>query len=246
MKPYLQTPIQDCGEPLIPIPSDQVALIQPHPYVALGAPYGNKSPYFLRSGVVERLLQAQNLLQQQQPGWHIQVFDAYRPIAVQHFMVAHAYGELLQQKGLDDETLTDTERQSFLDEVYQFWAMPSTDPATPPPHSTGAALDVTLVDAEGHPMAMGSPIDELSPRSYPNYFAPGSSHRPVSDLTPPEECDRFHHNRQCLYAVMHQVGFQRHPNEWWHFSFGDQMWAWLASGHSAGKERRAIARYGGI
>ncbi|WP_413325826.1 M15 family metallopeptidase [Synechococcus sp. MIT S9503] len=25
---------------------------------------------------------------------------------------------------------------------------------------------------------------------------------------------------------MTEAGFARHPNEWWHFSHGDQLWAW--------------------
>jgi D-alanyl-D-alanine dipeptidase len=25
---------------------------------------------------------------------------------------------------------------------------------------------------------------------------------------------------------MTQAGFERHPQEWWHFSLGDQLWAW--------------------
>ncbi|MFM7652374.1 MAG: D-alanyl-D-alanine dipeptidase, partial [Vulcanococcus sp.] len=24
------------------------------------------------------------------------------------------------------------------------------------------------------------------------------------------------------------AGFEQHPNEWWHFSYGDQLWAWRA------------------
>jgi D-alanyl-D-alanine dipeptidase len=26
---------------------------------------------------------------------------------------------------------------------------------------------------------------------------------------------------------MVSAGFQQHPNEWWHFSYGDQMWCYL-------------------
>ena len=28
-----------------------------------------------------------------------------------------------------------------------------------------------------------------------------------------------------LYWLMMDAGFANHPNEWWHYSFGDQMWA---------------------
>ena len=27
---------------------------------------------------------------------------------------------------------------------------------------------------------------------------------------------------------MKQAGFVQHPNEWWHFSFGDQLWSWFS------------------
>lgn len=227
MKPYQQIPIADCGDRLVPIPADAVAFVDPHPYVQLGAPYGDKSPYFLRQGVLDRLLKAQTELQQVHPGWQIQIFDAYRPVAVQQFMVNHAYAEVKQEKGLGDRPLTPDQQEALLQEVYQFWAAPSNNPATPPPHSTGAALDVTLVDEQGQSVDMGSPIDELSLRSYPDYFAPQSPLRPVTDQTPESECDRAHAHRQLLLQVMSAAGFQRHPNEWWHFSYGDQYWVWL-------------------
>ncbi|MCZ0900835.1 D-alanyl-D-alanine dipeptidase, partial [Microcoleus sp. HI-ES] len=37
-------------------------------------------------------------------------------------------------------------------------------------------------------------------------------------------------------------GFQQHPNEWWHFCLGDQMWAWLTNQNNSGSQ--LIARYG--
>ena len=32
--------------------------------------------------------------------------------------------------------------------------------------------------------------------------------------------------RDLLANVMRKAGFVRHPHEWWHFSYGDQLWAW--------------------
>ncbi|MFM7427018.1 MAG: M15 family metallopeptidase [Elainella sp.] len=216
MKPYQQVPIQDCGEPLLPIPAALFARTEPHPYVQLAAPYADKSPYYLRQGVLERLIQAQQLLQRQRPGWQIQIFDAYRPIPVQQFMVDYSLQRLLQAVGLTLKTANQLQKQQALEQVQQFWAVPSLDPATPPPHSTGAALDVTLVDAAG-PVEMGSPIDEMSPRSFPNHFATATT----------ETGQTAHQNRMLLHEVMTQVGFEQHPQEWWHFSYGDQLWAWL-------------------
>lgn len=214
MKPYQKIPIVECKEPLVPIPLKQFAVESPHPYEKLGAPYGDTSPYYLRQSVLTALIAAQTELQKRHPGWRIQIFDAYRPIAVQQFMVDHTFAEVIQSRNLNPATLSDDQIEAIWQEVYKLWAVPSPNPMTPPPHSTGAAVDITLVDATGQTLDMGSPIDELSPRSHPDYFSDRS------ELP-------YHARRQLLRDVMYSAGFRRHPGEWWHFCLGDQMWVWL-------------------
>jgi D-alanyl-D-alanine dipeptidase len=36
----------------------------------------------------------------------------------------------------------------------------------------------------------------------------------------------WHRRRLALTEAMQTAGFAQHPNEWWHFSWGDQLWAW--------------------
>jgi zinc D-Ala-D-Ala dipeptidase len=228
MKPYQKIPIVECGEPLVSIPLEQFAVESPHPYEKLGAPYGNTSPYHLRESVIAALIAAQTKLQQRRPNW---IFDAYRPIAVQQFMVDHTFAQVIQAEKLNPETLSDDQRDAIWQEVYKLWAVPSLNPMTPPPHSTGAAVDLTLVDATGQTVDMGSAIDELSPRSHPDYYA-----------NQPEK--PYHEHRQLLRDVMYSAGFCRHPNEWWHFSLGDQMWAWLC--YQDNPATSVTARYGGV
>jgi D-alanyl-D-alanine dipeptidase len=234
MKPYQWVPIQECGEPLVPIPTDHFSVVSPHPYQKLGAPYGGTSPFFVRQGVLERLVLAQGHVQAAHPGWGLLLFDAYRPLSVQQFMVDYTLAEILQEQGISLETLSEAQHQQWLARVYEFWAEPDYDPAKPPPHSTGGALDLTLVDASGEAVDMGSPIDELSPRSYPDHYA----HSP----DPLEQ--GFHRHRAVLNEAMTRAGFRQHPGEWWHFCYGDQMWAWL--GNQVDPEFPAIARYGRV
>ncbi|NER78851.1 MAG: D-alanyl-D-alanine dipeptidase [Leptolyngbya sp. SIO1D8] len=233
LKPYQHIPIHECGEPLTPLPLESVSVVTPHPYQLLGAPYGDRSPYWLRKSVTESLLQAQKTLQSKQPGWQLQIFDAYRPIPVQQFMVDYTARHLAQQQGQDFNQLSEPAQQSILAEVYQFWAAPSHNPNTPPPHSTGAAVDLTVVDEKGQPVDMGSPIDEVSPRSHPDYF------QNSLDL----KSQKFHHHRCQLCRVLVAAGFKQHPNEWWHFSQGDQLWAWLSKDE---KGQAPVARYGRV
>jgi zinc D-Ala-D-Ala dipeptidase len=224
MKPYQKVTILECQEPLVEIPRSLFSFVEPHPYAKLGAPYSEKSPFFLRQGVCDRLIQAQSTLEDRHPGWQIQIFDAYRPVAVQQFMVDYTFQEVVQARGLSPEL----QREEILQEVYQFWAVPNPDPAMPPPHSTGAAIDITLISPDGV-VDMGSPIDEISPRSLPNHFA--------ESYDPREQ--RYHQNRYLLAEVMSSAGFKRHWNEWWHFSYGDQIWAWLTD-----PEYSVTAQYG--
>ena len=234
MRPYHKIPIVESNEPLIEIPLEKFALESPHPYRKLGAPYGEYSPYYLRQSVVERLITAQNYLGQLLPEWRIQIFDAYRPVAVQEFMVNYSFNQALQEKRLKEIQISNTQYQEVWEEVYKIWAKPSLDKNTPPPHSTGAAVDVTLVDEHGKIINMGSPIDELSHRSLPNYYA----------LDDDSKSRYYHANRKLLHSVMEKAGFCRNPREWWHFSFGDQMWAWLNNQVNSGKN--FIACYGRV
>lgn len=216
MKPYQSIPIQDCGDPLIPIPLEEFSVETPHPYQKLGAFYGEKSPYYLRAQVVDALKQAQNHLQQEHPGWKIHIFDAYRPVAVQQFMVDYTFESLLQEKSLTLDALSPTEKDNLWQQVYQIWAIPSDNLTTPPPHSTGGAVDITLIDDQGRLLDMGGMIDELSERSQPNYYV---NHKDTIGRD-------YHQRRELLNKIMTTAGFLRHPGEWWHFSLGDQMWAW--------------------
>jgi D-alanyl-D-alanine dipeptidase len=243
MKPYQQVPVVECGEPLVTIQLEQFAVVFPHPYQQLGAPYGERSPYHLRQSVLDNLIKAQTNLQQCCPGWRIQIFDAYRPVLVQQFMVDHVYAEIIQCQGLNSKNLTESQHHAILQQVYQLWAIPSLDPKTPPPHSTGGAIDVTLVDDAGQTVFMGSPIDELSPRSHPDYFA-AIANDPTLGSAEREQAYLADRNRQLLKRIMCAAGFQRHPGEWWHFCLGDQMWAWLTQQQMP--ENAVVACYGRI
>jgi zinc D-Ala-D-Ala dipeptidase len=217
MRPYHQIPIIECGEPLVEIPLELFAVESPHPYEKLGAPYGEHSPYFLRESLISNLIEAQSYLQSIYPNWRIQIFDAYRPVAVQQFMVDYSFAQALAERRLIEAELSPYLRQELWEAVYEIWALPSLDEKTPPPHSTGAAVDVTLVDNNGRVVDMGSPIDEMSKRSLPDYFANNSE----------LEAQQYHAHRQLLHNVMLKAGFQRNPREWWHFSLRDQMYCWL-------------------
>lgn len=223
LRPWSPIPIVDGGEPLRPIPPRLHCLV-PHPYASLGAPYGTGvCPFRLRQGVIERLLVAQGRLQETEPSWRLAIFDAWRPVAVQRFMVSHATAAACRERGLDPEGSGPAWEQ-VQREVAQFWAPPSENPATPPPHSTGAAVDLTLARAGGAPLDMGGEIDAIGAISHPHHHAEAAA------ADPSGEAACWHGRRLLLAEVMGGAGFAQHPGEWWHFSYGDQLWAWR-TGH---------------
>ena len=214
MRPWSPIPIEECGEPMQALPP-ALLRIEPHPYMALGAPYGaSGNPFQLRLGVVQRLLDAQQQLVEHDPSLRLSIFDAWRPIAVQAFMVDHSIAELCRERGV--EVRSGDAFDQVVADVGRFWAAPSRDPATPPPHSTGAAVDLTLSSSDGTPLAMGGEIDAIGAVSEPQHYAARED----------SEARCWHQRRQLLADVMEASGFAQHPNEWWHYSFGDQLWAW--------------------
>lgn len=218
-RPWSKVPISDRGEPLLPLPP-QLHRLEPHPYLALGAPYGaGLSPFRLRRHVVDRLLGAQAELQRQEPQWRLAIFDGWRPVGVQAFMVDHAFKNECVLRGLDPGG-DPIALAGVYEAVARFWAPPSENPLTPPPHSTGAAVDLTLADTHGAPLAMGGEIDDIGAISEPDYYSAQSVEEPGSRE------GQWHRNRQLLAYVMAAAGFAQHPHEWWHFSYGDQLWAW--------------------
>ncbi len=225
-RPWNDLPIIDCGESLEELPNS-IFCIKPHPYVALGAPYGDGlNPFRLRIGVIDRLEKSQEFLRTEYPNLRLAIFDAWRPVDVQAFMVDYTISEQCQVKGLDIHRCKDSLAiKEVIDNVYRFWAPPSSDPKTPPPHSTGAAIDLTLADDEGNLLDMGGEIDVIGEISEPNYYLDISKTCPESAL--------LHFRRNMLAKVMKKSGFCQHPNEWWHFSYGDQLWAWKSKRDSA-------------
>lgn len=76
------------------------------------------------------------------------------------------------------------------------------DPRRGSPHSRGAAIDLTLVDADGQELDMGTGFDAFTPRSHHgNTEIPAAAQR----------------NRMLLLGVMTAAGWDFYRNEWWHY-----------------------------
>ena len=228
MKIWNKIPIKESGDKLIDIPS-YFKFIDPHPYFYLGAPYKNKNSIWkLREDVVKRLIKVNDYLSSKNNNFYLLLYDSWRPLEVQEFMFKRAFNLECQKLNIDASS---SNMQSFpliIQKVEKFWAYPSFDEKSPPPHSTGGALDVSLADKYGNLVEMGSDIDQMDDSSKPDFYKNIDK----------EEAIIWNSRRNLLKEIMSKFGFAQHPNEWWHFSYGDQLWAW--------KNKKANALYGKI
>ena len=224
LRPWNNIKINECNEPLVSIP-ESIFRLTPHPYMSLGAPYlTGVDPWVLRPSVLKRLIRAQQYLSDISPHLQLALFDAWRPISVQKFMFNYTIQETCKSKGIDINDLSaNGDINDVIEEVGRFWAKPSSNPLTPPPHSTGAAIDLTLADMTGNPLDLGGEIDFIGAESSPDFYKEDNLGIPCS------KHQVFHNRRSLLFSVMDQAGFVQHPNEWWHFSYGDQLWSWSSN-----------------
>ncbi len=107
----------------------------------------------------------------------LKIFDAFRPSEAQWAMWTH------------------TPDPNFL-----------ADPRRGSPHSRGVAVDLTLTDAGGRELEMGTAFDTFSPRSH---------HGNTGVSTEAQK------NRHLLLGLMTAAGWDFYRNEWWHYQMFD-------------------------
>ncbi len=195
--------IRDNGERLLPM-SLAPAPIRVFPaYARLGIP-GALDECFVREGVYRALVAAARRLPS---GLGLIVLDGWRPWRVQQYLF-----ETLQLAIRD--RFPDLDEKALLLRTREFVSLPSQDAAAPSPHLTGGAVDVTLCDADGVTLDMGTLFDEAIPASHTAYLERSLEHHSL---------DARDH-RRLLYHIMTEQGFTNLPSEWWHFDRGDQLW----------------------
>ncbi|RJQ58042.1 MAG: peptidase M15 [Stygiobacter sp.] len=131
---------------------------------------------FLRKVAAEHLAQANEFLKKNH-NVRIKIFDGFRPLFVQKIMW-----------------------QILPDDRYV------ADPAKGSRHNRGAAVDITLIDAEGNELDMGTPYDDFTERA---------------SFASKDVSEKAYLNRKLLRETMIQFGFDPMETEWWHFDFKD-------------------------
>src|SRR5207302_4492565 len=123
--------------------------------------------FWVRRSVAQMLAVAQRRLP---AGLHLELLEGYRPLRIQRRLFAAAYRHLRSRH----PRWTPAQLREAANVLVA-------DPSiAPPPHSTGGAVDVMLVDAHGQRLDMTSPLpcsEASAPTACPGVGAEARAHR---------------------------------------------------------------------
>lgn len=186
-------PIEENGEPLVDFEKAGLHFAKQHPVFPF------PRVHLLRQSVVERLLEAQKRLP---PNWTLVLVEGFRPLEVQRMQ--HA-----ANRARFEALFPDMSKDQLTALLEDFSAPPDVE-AVPPPHSTGGALDLHVLDETGEEIDLISPFT-METTEVAAWDAPVSA--------------TARRNRETLKAALESAGITNYPGEFWHWSYGDQGWA---------------------
>ena len=140
---------------------------------------------YLHPDAMESLSKAQQLLKEQHPGYSLIVYDAARPMSVQEKMWDVVKGT----------------------PKYIYVSNPSRGGGL---HNYGLAVDISILDEQGIPLSMGTPVDYLGKEAHITEEAQLVKSGKITE--------QERENRLLLRRIMKDAGFHSLPSEWWHFN----------------------------
>lgn len=155
---------------------------------------------FLRREVAGKLMRTQKSLRI----YKFKIWDGFRPRIVQNNIYQKFWKELKKQHPEWGAEQLGLEVGKFVTEAR--------DPLRIPPHATGGAVDLTLVDLSGKEIDMGTEFDHFGPKAAPFYFDE-------------QDDKKIAQNRRILREAMQKENFRFDKDEWWHYDYGNQLWA---------------------
>lgn len=138
-----------------------------------------------------------------------------RPKAARQVVAIH---QQLQQKGYGLKLLDCYRPRPIQQKLWD--KVPNPSYVTPPKkgsmHNRGRAVDLTLTDATGRELDMGTPFDFFGPRAHHTYT---------------QLPDSIMQRRLLLKGIMEENGFRSIRTEWWHYYFAEpgyslEDWLW--------------------
>ena len=197
-------------DPLVKISSSEKIIVEPcwtiegdwegKRYADYIAEHPEYDGVYVRSELAARLQTAANALDEK---YQLVIRAGHRQVAVQKRILIDCANDYKRNH-------PEVSEEEALEHARTFVSDPE---ITLPPHVCGAAVDVTVLDkTSGQLLDFGSTLNDDNEKSFLYY----------PDLTEEQK-----NNRLMLVTVMLDAGLASCKPEWWHFSYGDQVWAWF-------------------
>jgi zinc D-Ala-D-Ala dipeptidase len=187
-------PIREIGDPL-------VNYMELYPDLRIDRPrYTYRRETLVREPIAYMLGEANRRLP---AGYYLAVVEGWRPLHIQRRMYLGIWRRYAERHPDWSETK--------LRRTVNRYTAPING-KVPPPHSTGAAVDMILVREDGSPHDHVTPFERFDPASF-GFNAPGLS-------------DSARRTRDILAEALSATKLTNYPSEYWHWSYGDQGWAY--------------------
>jgi D-alanyl-D-alanine dipeptidase len=196
-------PIIDNQEPLVDLRHQDFIMIGPSPEVS-----NNQNYYWVRQGVFEKLKETSRYLPKHV---HLCLYEGYRSISLQTYLFQSFQTKIKQKYPHLNEAELFKKTAQLVAPIQNFDKTHNI-----PPHSTGAAIDVYLVNDAGRYLDMG-----IHPKDWQQ-----DTSGAISLTDSPEISAEAKKNRLIMSAALEKAGFVNYPYEYWHWSYGDKYWAY--------------------
>ncbi|HXH61676.1 MAG TPA: M15 family metallopeptidase [Fimbriimonadaceae bacterium] len=193
--------IVECGEPLVDYLDLCPDLVKASPV------FDYHYEHVVRETVAGMLCRAAKALPK---GYRLGVLEGWRPHHIQRRMYQRTWNRFKEQH----PDWSDIK----LRRVANRYTAPLND-RVPPPHSTGGAVDLFLLDDALNELDMRSPFERFDRRAF---------HTDAKGLSP-----KAQEHRRIFASALREGGLTNYPSEFWHWSHGDQGWAYRTGADNA-------------
>ncbi len=193
-------PIIENGEPLIDL-KDQAIITYSTKFIL-----EDPECTHMRKTVYEKLCEAEKLLP---AGVRFELIEGLRSLKTQARLFDEIYKEIQEKFPEMNEKELFMETSKFVAPIKTLEGVTNV-----PPHSTGGAIDITLINQNGEPLDMGINPDDFYNEDFIRTDSPLIS----------KEARK---NRDIMSKALSEVGFVNYPGEFWHWSYGDKRWAFV-------------------
>lgn len=193
----------DNHDPMIDLKAVKTITYGPSPEIPHNTDYTH-----MRKTVYEKLIKAQSVLPK---GLHFCLYEGYRSLQLQKMLFDERYARVqAKHPGWSP-------RQLFQETIKLVSPVVNLDGSKNiPPHSTGGAIDVYLINDQGQAVDMGiDPKDWM--QDIDGSLSLTNAHT-ISEIAK--------QNRRIMSHALSAVGFVNYPTEYWHWSYGDRYWAY--------------------